>query len=539
MREDAFVDSSTRHVLGVEAYLDWLRPDSPAGQRRGQALDAYGVNERDGWEREVERSRQAESWADTHHEALEAVRDALSNLPDTRRALRRLHLEETLDESDLFAVKRFLFYAHTCITEAGELLERDPHTSDWSARAEALMDRIHPEKRRTSRFHLASALDERLAARRKDLRACKRRERELRDAFEEEILDDVQGRFDIRGHFRPAKSCDEGDLREDARLVYAAGAWQPSDPALDRAKDEREEAQEAVEAREYHLRETLSAALAAQRPWLETVERTLAELDLQLAKGRLRDRMDGTWPGWSDESGTHIVGGTEFRVLRMLEDTVESVQPVDVELGEEPSVVSGPNMGGKSSLLRLVGLAQWAAQHALPVPAESYSFAPVEAIVYVGSEEPIAEHMTEGLSSFGREVRRLVEWWERGASPRLWLLDEVGRGTHPDEGARIAGEIITRLHQRGDRCIAATHFPAVAGMDGARKLRIAGLTDPTVLDELLKSAERDSPDDAPADLQRALRAAMDYRPLPVREHDVPRDARVVARALGLPLEEDE
>ncbi|MGM0558627.1 MAG: MutS-related protein [Myxococcota bacterium] len=532
MREDGFIDSATREVLDVGAYMSWLDAQTPAGRRRIQSLDAYGSGERGVWKREIERSRQTEKWAEDHPAELSSLRDALSNLPETERALRRLRIGETLDESDLFAVKRFAFYAHACLTAASDLLDRDQHTGDWTERAEIVMDRIHPEKRRSSRFHLASALDEELAASRRELRAIKRRERELREDLERTLLEDFEGRFDIQGHFRPAEGCSEAELQGDARLTYAAGAWQLRDPALDAVRDEREAAQEAVDSAEYRVREALTDDLVDHLEWLEAVEFALAEIDVQLAKAQLRQRVGGTWPDWSDDQ-TRVVGGTEFGVLRMLEDSEESVQPVDVELGEEPAVVSGPNMGGKSSLLRLVGLSQWAAQHALPVPARAYSFVPVEAIIYVGSEEPLAEQMTEGLSSFGREVHRLVQWWERGDAPRLWLLDEVGRGTHPDEGARIAREIIEQLTARGDRCIAATHFPAVAGMEGARKLRIAGLTDPTMLDQLIEGAEQDEP----AALQRALRAAMDYRPLPVEEHDVPRDARVVARALGLSLDD--
>jgi DNA mismatch repair ATPase MutS len=533
MREASFVDESTEAVLGTREYVSWLTPDSPRGIELARSISPFGPGEAGVWQEHVDRTIATETWAESNPEAADSMREALSNLPDLARAIRRLRIDETLDEAELFAIKRFLFYARAALDASRELLERDPQTDGWVERVTTLMEEIHPGKSNSSRFHLASALDEDLAAARKELRALERRQRELREDLEASILEQFDGKFDIRGHFRPAASCNEDALHADARLTDAAGAWQLSDPALEDLRRELGAAEEAVDEHEAWVRADLTDMLEEHEAWLRGVEFTLAEVDLQLAKARLRERIDGCWPTWSDDDvAGRIVGGRDFGVLRILEGQDESVQPVDVALGDAPTVLSGPNMGGKSALLRLIGLCQWAAQHALPVPAQSYSFTPVQAVIYVGSEEPTAERATEGLSSFGREVRRLVDWWDRGDAPRLWLLDEVGRGTHPDEGARIAVEIIEQLDARGDRCIAATHFPAVASMEGARTLRIAGLTDPSMLDQL---ADADA-DDVAA-LQKTLRAAMDYRPMPVEDHDVPRDARVVARALGLSLKD--
>jgi hypothetical protein len=186
-------------------------------------------------------------------------------------------------------------------------------------------------------------------------------------------------------------------------------------------------------------------------------------------------------------------------------------------------------MGGKSVLLRVVGLCQWAAQCGLPVPARRCDFAPVAQITYVGSEEPGVRAAEEGLSSFGREIRRLVRHRDRDAHPVLWLLDEVGRGTHPLEGAAIAVDIIEALAERGDRLLVATHFPEVAAMHDVRRYRIAGLCG----EDLPVASE-------PAQMsygawEEALRAAMDYRPVeldPAERAEIPRDARLVARLLG-------
>jgi len=222
----------------------------------------------------------------------------------------------------------------------------------------------------------------------------------------------------------------------------------------------------------------------------------------------------------------------EGRDPRQVDRIGDEVQAIDVTLDEAVTVVLGPNMGGKSALLKLVGLCQFCGQAALPIPATSCAFGLVGGLVYVGSEESGGAAEQEGLSSFGREVRRLVAHWE-GRAPRVWLLDELGRGTHPGEGARFARGVIQARESAGDRVVAATHFPEIAAVEGVARLRIRGLQ---VSDEALREALSGLDAQDVGQLTAALRTLMDYRPQPSRATDVPRDAWRVARALGLELD---
>jgi DNA mismatch repair ATPase MutS len=547
-----FTDSSTKSVLGTRAFLEQFNPDSKAGEKLAATLRFFAPGDQDAWREEMERLVEVEAWCEPGLSSSEVsseknigageehLRAALGELPLLARPLRKLRAGEVLGEAELFTLKRFLYYGGEAVNAALDLVDGWGVPANCPEQIFGLMEMIHPQKRLTPRFHLASELSEELEALRLELRQKKKRERLARAEIEEAIVVDHGGTFDIHGTFRPGtlRSTDEASklaqdaLIQDQRLEQSPSGWKLADAEIKALTAELERVQAQVEDIEYDLRARLSDRLRDETEWLAQIAQTLAVLDVRLAKVRLRREIGGCWARWRDlgeergqsNPGILLEAGREPRISSRL--TREQVQPVGVALGDEPVVVTGPNMGGKSVLLRLIGICQWCAQHALPVPAERCDFSPVHAIVYVGSEEPLAEDVTEGLSSFGREVKRLVDWWERGEGPKLWLLDELGRGTHPDEGAKIATRVIETLARRGDRVVAATHFPAVALLESAQKLRIAGLTDPGTLEELLAAGY---------DVQDALREAMDYRPVAVDTHDVPRDATVVARALGLDL----
>jgi DNA mismatch repair ATPase MutS len=525
---DNFIDSPTQSVLGIRDFLERLSPDSPAGEALAAEPRFFGPADAAAWRDEMERLVEAEAFCRAEPSSEEHVRQALAEVPVLERPLRRLQVGEVLGEADLFTAKRFLYYAGEVVDAALDLLDGWGVPESCPEQVRGLMEAIHPQQRATPRFHLASELSDELDELRIELRQKKKRERKLRDELEEAVVADHGGTFDIHNTYRPPDSLSKKTLGADARLEQTHAGWKLADEELAALSAEIEGLETQVEEVEYDLRAQLSDRLRDQVDWMANLAETLAMLDLRLAKVRLRRDLEGCWPDRHKQPGILIEHGHEPQISRVLARA--EVQPVAVEVEREPVVVTGPNMGGKSVLLRLIGICQWCAQHAMPAPAARCEFSPVEAIIYVGSEEPLAEDVSQGLSSFGREVGRLVDWWNRGDSPRMWLLDELGRGTHPDEGAQIAAEVIKKLAARGDRVVAATHFPAVASLPGAKKLRIAGLTEPRKLEALLDGGD--------TDVQAALRAVMDYRPVSVdahQEHDVPRDARVVARALGLEI----
>lgn len=516
-----FVDDATQAVLGTREFLARLTPDSLPGKEYARQLPTYFQDNHDAWRQEIQALSQTETWISQHPDDHRALRAALTELPGLERPLRKLTVLEPLRDVELFEVKRFLFHAITALKHAAHLTNTWNWPTDQSAKAHALMQQIHPQPNPSPRFLLSSALSPTLENLRTRGRNAVKQALDIFHTLEREITAQHGGHFDIAHNYQSSLTHDQ--LSQIPTLREEAGQWRLNSPELEAAELHARTIAALVDAEEEKLRIHLTDLLHAHIDWLKNLLHDLTILDIRLAKSRLRTDLQGCWPTWSTNPGLHIQQGCEPRTAQALLTKNQPIQPVDIHTDQRPTIIVGPNMGGKSVLLKLAGICQWAAQHALPIPATSFEFTPVNAIIYVGSEEPLAAETSEGLSSFGREIARLVQWWTTPAAPRLWLLDELGRGTHPDEGADIAAEIIHQLHQNRDYILAVTHFPALTKIPGTLRLRIRGLT-------------RDIAFTPGTSIEESLQKLMDYTPVPTENTDIPRDARRIARALGLPLD---
>jgi DNA mismatch repair protein MutS2 len=134
------------------------------------------------------------------------------------------------------------------------------------------------------------------------------------------------------------------------------------------------------------------------------------------------------------------------------------VVPFDLALdgSERTLLVSGPNTGGKTVLLKAIGLMSAMAQAGVPVPVGVTSCLPVFDDIFadVGDEQSIEA----SLSTFSAHVRNLGEILRSATPSSLVLVDELGSGTDPSEGAALGGAILETLTQRGTLTIATTHL---------------------------------------------------------------------------------
>ena len=512
------LDPITLEVIGAKQVLAALLPDSAAGAARRAALPFYSPLDDQVWRAHRARASAVDAWALAQPQArLSALRLALGQLPGLQTPTRRLAAHECLRDADLFTLKQFLFYSITLLDHAGALLAQWVDVDPLRAQLAQWMQQLHPEQVATSRFHLSDALDQDLARARRAVRSHARRARRARQALEQELLADYT---DLHISLDDTVRIQSGETQRaalDPRLMQTATGWALRAPEGEQAAASLSEEAAACEQR---VRVRLSQLLAPHRAALLELEQLWGELDLLLAMHRLRVQWGGCWPQWSQAQEVVLEQGHA--------PTMPGAQPVSLTLGELPCLLTGPNMGGKSSLLKLVGLCQWCMQSGLPVPARAFRARAVHAIIYTGSDEPHQAASAQGLSSFGREIRRLVTA-RTHTSPALWLLDEPGRGTHPQEGARLARSIIEVFQARGDTILATTHFPQLANMPGVSRWRIKGLADRGALEESLRALGDD-----PDALEAALHAAMDYGAQPVtsQEDAIPRDARMIARLLG-------
>jgi DNA mismatch repair protein MutS2 len=133
------------------------------------------------------------------------------------------------------------------------------------------------------------------------------------------------------------------------------------------------------------------------------------------------------------------------------------VVPVSLDLDSERRtlVISGPNAGGKTVVLKTAGLLALMAQAGIPVPADSAAFAVFDrAMADIGDSQSIANH----LSTFSAHALALKNMLETATPKSLILLDEIGSSTEPGEGAALGIAVLEELRRIGSTVIATTHY---------------------------------------------------------------------------------
>jgi DNA mismatch repair ATPase MutS len=272
----------------------------------------------------------------------------------------------------------------------------------------------------------------------------------------------------------------------------------------------------------------LSKEIAPKAGQLEAAAWALGELDYLICKADLAASWGAVRPEISPDHTCCL--RIEDGIHPLIRDEVERrggrFQPVTLNLDAPVSVITGPNMGGKTVSLSIAGLCVTLAQHGFLVPCSRMVFSLYD-YVYFQPQTP----GKPGLSSFAAEILSLKEPLSRNGDRGLVLLDEVGRGTNPSQGLALYAAVLHHLRENHNPCstvIATTHYHGLAALVGAPHWQVAGLQ--PVGNEQAADAE------AASDIGWLYRH-MDYRLQKVGpDAPTPQDALLVARLLG--LEED-
>jgi MutS2 family protein len=262
------------------------------------------------------------------------------------------------------------------------------------------------------------------------------------------IVTDRLGRFAVQ-----VKSEYKGAIKGLVQGISASGATLFVEPISvvegnNRINELRNEEKKEIEKILFKLsREVENFAENILISYKETVE-----LDVIFAKASLAVKMRASVPE------INRCGIISLKKARHPLIASEKVQPIDIDLGEkfDTLVITGPNTGGKTVAIKTVGLMCAMAMSGMMIPAQDGSCVSVfnEILADIGDEQNIEQ----SVSTFSSHMINMVSIMKRASDKTLVLLDEIGAGTDPEEGAALSIAILEKLRARKTKTIATTHY---------------------------------------------------------------------------------
>lgn len=514
MASDDWMDHETQQQIGWMEVWNLFQCASAPGERHREQLRPFRPSEEACWREDQNDLRLMQGCLEDHNFADRLIQ-AIHKIPTIEPLIAKLEAGQILQHADLFKWKQWM-QRGSLLTEIVEEIRQsicakaiaDSWLSWWMPPDwEPLKKILNPQSAWTDTFSLDDAYDGEL----QQIRRRKRRLQQQIDGLRKEQIERLRIRYgklpnrdrqyiwqrEARKMIDSARTDPELELLGETswEVLFAirdTGTAQSLQQNLDMLEMKEAEREQMVLA-------SISRQLSEHAASFRDCETAWGRLDWLLARIAAAKRRKWTFPIWTDddwqaEEAYHPL------LAEALRKQGRQATPVSFSLPEGVSVLTGPNMGGKTVSLRTAGLLQALAQYGMPVPAVRFRFVPVDQIRFVGGD---LQSMQDGMSTFGAEVARLSELLQGmetggqsrklepsskfepsrklGHSRKLLLLDEVGRGTNPREGEALAAGLIRFLQQSKWRVWFATHYPEVSAISGIMRWQVAGLADHRII----------------------------------------------------------
>ena len=387
---------------------------------------------------------------------LEEPRFAVSTIQDVRPVAKRLEMEASLNIDELLALKAVLRVTH-------EL--KDFYDNLENVRLERLhrlFDNLVDLPRLQGGLQaineggfVESFASEKLAKIRRRIQENEHQVREIlqdllkskADMLADAVIASRNGRnvLPVKNTYRNRIAGVVHDISASGNTVYIEprAVVNLNEEIANHRADERYEIIQILEELSDSLRP--HAAEIANNAWI------IGHLDLIKAKYRFMRDFKAVVP---EVSSNHSI-----QLLQLRHPLIENAVANDLHFTEDLTeiVITGPNTGGKTIMLKTLGLAQIMAQSGLPILADPGSRVGIFSQVFadIGDEQSIEQ----SLSTFSSHMTNIVSILHQVDTASLILLDELGAGTDPQEGAGLAIAILEDLRLRGIKTMATTHYP--------------------------------------------------------------------------------
>ena len=387
---------------------------------------------------------------------LEEPRFAVSTIQDVRPVAKRLEMEAALNIDELLALKAVLRVTHE-LKDFYDNLE-NVHLE----RLDRLFDNLVDLPRLQGGLQaineggfVESFASEKLAKIRRRIQENEHQVREIlqdllkskADMLADAVIASRNGRnvLPVKNTYRNRIAGVVHDISASGNTVYIEprAVVNLNEEIANHRADERYEIIQILE----ELSDTLRphAAEIANNAWI------IGHLDLIKAKYRFMRDCKAVVP--------EVSSNRSIQLLQLRHPLIENAVANDLHFTEDLTeiVITGPNTGGKTIMLKTLGLAQIMAQSGLPILADPGSRVGIFSQVFadIGDEQSIEQ----SLSTFSSHMTNIVSILNQVDTASLILLDELGAGTDPQEGAGLAIAILEDLRLRGIKTMATTHYP--------------------------------------------------------------------------------
>lgn len=261
----------------------------------------------------------------------------------------------------------------------------------------------------------------------------------------------------------PVKVEHQGDFNGIVHDISASGQTVYMEPMAvvqmtNQIQTLKDEEQSEVERILYQL----TAETAEVASELILTDDALHHIDMVFAKAKYGSKMGGTKPEVVSEGGVYLPAA--FHPLIPADVSVKNDIVMDGET--HAVIITGPNTGGKTVTIKTVGLSALMAQSGMPVPARDGSVLRMFSKIYsdIGDEQSIEQ----SLSTFSSHMTNITAILDEIDENSLVLLDELGAGTDPEEGAALAISILEYLLSRKATVVATTHYPQLKSFSYTR-----------------------------------------------------------------------
>ncbi len=393
-------------------------------------------------------------------------RFGLAGIEDPEPIVAQLHIEgRSLEPRQILSIERLLFVGKELrgLIKDTELKDRFPHLlriTSGIPDLKPLLAEIHGKILPSGEIDDNASPELRII--RKDLterrnrihRALESILRGQERAVQEDIITFRNGRFVI-----PIRTDSRGAVPGVVHGLSSSGQTTFVEPMT--VINQNNDLVRLREQEEIEISRILLAITEALRENLDSVKAVLkivTELDVAQAKAIFANEFRCVPPQISEGKDYALHDARHVLLEHTLRSSGEKPVPISLELDEAHQVliISGPNAGGKTVVLKTLGLLSLMAQMGFHVPAREARI-PIFDQVFadIGDQQSIAAN----LSTFTAHMRNIADMAQAVHPPALILLDEVGTGTDPDEGAALAIAIVEFFHRTGATTIASTHYP--------------------------------------------------------------------------------